>query len=99
MNKNKITKLRRELHSMYNGAANVKLDALRNIAKQIGRDRVDQGNEPTYKSIYLPNSKPLSIPGHTKLNKFTVRNIIDILGQDLDAIEDMMENNTLISGD
>jgi hypothetical protein len=99
MNRNKITKLRRELQSLYDGAANVKLDALRNIAKQIGRDRVDQGNEPTYKSIYLPNSKPLSIPGHTKLNKFTVRNIIDILGQDLDAIEEMIENNTLKSGD
>ena len=99
MDKNKITKLRRKLQSMYNGAANVKLDALRNIAKQIGRDRVDQGNEPTYKSIYLPNNKPLSIPGHTKLNKFVVRNIIDILDQDLDAIEDMIENNTLLSGD
>ena len=98
MNKNKILKLRRELHSMYDGAANVKLDALNNIAKRIGRDRVDQGNEPTYKSIYLPNSKPLSIPGHTKLNKFTVRNIIDILSQDLDAIEEMLENNTLKSG-
>jgi len=83
---------------MYDGAANVKLDALNNIAKRIGRDRVDQGNEPTYKSIYLPNSKPLSIPGHTKLNKFTVRNIIDILSQDLDAIEEMLENNTLKSG-
>jgi hypothetical protein len=99
MNKNKITKLRRELQSMYAGAANLKLDALRNIAGQIGRVRVDQGNEPTYKSIYLPNSKPLSIPGHTKLNKYTVRNIIDILSQDLDAIEEMLENDTLKSGD
>jgi len=99
MNKNKITKLRRELQSMYAGAANLKLDALRNIAGQIGRVRVDQGNEPTYKSIYLPNSKPLSIPGHTKLNKFTIRNIIDILSQDLDAIEEMLENDTLKSGD
>jgi len=84
---------------MYAGAANLKLDALRNIAGQIGRVRVDQGNEPTYKSIYLPNSKPLSIPGHTKLNKYTVRNIIDILSQDLDAIEEMLENDTLKSGD
>ena len=84
---------------MFAGAANLKLDALRNIAGQIGRVRVDQGNEPTYKSIYLPNSKPLSIPGHTKLNKFTIRNIIDILSQDLDAIEEMLENDTLKSGD
>jgi len=99
MNRNKITKLRRELQSIYDGAANVKLDALRNIARKIGRVRVDQGNEPTYKSIYLPDSKPLSIPGHIKLNKFTVRNIIDILSQDLDAIEEMIDNNTLKSGD
>jgi hypothetical protein len=99
MNKNKINKLRRELQSMYDGAANVKLDALRNIAKQIGRVRVDQGNEPTYISIYLPKSKPLSIPGHTKLNKYTIRNIIDILDQDLDAIEEMIENHTFKSGD
>jgi len=84
---------------MYDGAANVKLDALRNVAKQIGRIRVDQGNEPTYKSIYLATNKPLSIPGHTKLNKYTVRNIIDILGQDLDTIEEMMDNNTIKSGD
>ena len=90
MNKKKIAKLRRELQSMYDGAANVKLDALKGIAKRIGRVKSDQGNEPTYISIYLPSSKPLSIPGHTKLNKFTVRNIIDILSQDLDAIEDIL---------
>lgn len=93
MNKNKITKLRRKLQSMFDGAANVKLDALRQIAKQIGRERADQGKEPTYKSVYLHNSKPLSIPGHTKLNKITVRNILDILSQDLDALEEMLENN------
>ncbi len=99
MNKNKIKKLRRELQSIYDGAANVKLDALRNIAKQIGRVRADQGNEPTYISIYLPDSKPLSIPGHTKLNKFTVRSIMDILEQDLDAIEEMIDTHTFKSGD
>ena len=78
---------------MYAGAANVKLDALRNIAKQCGRERADQGNEPTYINKHLPESNPLSIPGHTKLNKYTVRSIIDNLLQDLDAIQDMMENN------
>jgi hypothetical protein len=93
MSRNKIAKLRRELQSMYAGAANVKLDALRSIAKKCGREKADQGNEPTYINMYLPKSNPLSIPGHTKLNRITVRSIIDALTADLDAIEDMMENN------
>ena len=92
MDKRKIQKLRKKLEKMYNGAPNVKLEALVSVAKSIGREKVVQGNEPTYKNIYLPDSKPLSIPGHIKLNKYTVRNIIDILNADLDAIEENLDN-------
>ncbi|HEX9989277.1 MAG TPA: hypothetical protein VGE45_12465 [Chloroflexia bacterium] len=92
MNKNKISKLKKQLVRLRNGSASIKSDDLQRFAKQLGRVRSSRGKEPTYVSELLPYSAPISIPDHSgTLKRFTAENILDAFEQDIFAFEEELE--------
>ena len=71
--------------------SNLRNQELVSLAEALGRTRSKRGNEPTYISRLLPQSKPISIPNHPgSLNKRTADNILDALEQDIFNLEEML---------
>jgi hypothetical protein len=72
--------------------ANIRSLELQSLARALGRVRdTSRGKEPTFVSLLLPASRPLSIPDHPgSLKRFTAGNILDVLEQDIFALEDML---------
>jgi hypothetical protein len=92
MTKKKLAKLRRELKQLRDAKYSLKLSDLTGFAKKLGRkENSSRGKEPTYVSIYFPELRPLSIPGHTKVNPFTANSILDSLEADLDRLETWLD--------
>lgn len=61
---------------------------LERLAKSLGRTGKKRGKEPTWVNTTCPDWRPLSIPHHAKeLNKFTARNILDQLEEDVERLE------------
>lgn len=89
MDEQKINRLRKELIELRRKIANIKRNELVNFAIACGRIQAKRGKEDYY---ILPNRPPLSIPRHNKLNKFTVRNILDFLEEDLFYQEELEGN-------
>jgi hypothetical protein len=88
MTKNKLAKLRRELKQLRDGKYSLKLSDLTGFAGKLGRTRdTSRGKEPTYVSLYFPELRPLSIPGHKSVNAFTANAILDALEVDLNKLE------------
>lgn len=87
MSPKKLKKLRKKIEALRRrgGISTGELEA---IAQKLGRKRHKRGKEPNWVSEILLDSFPISIPGHGSLNKFTARNILDRLEQDVDAIEE-----------
>ena len=85
----KLKRLKRKLSQFRGHPANLKSRDLISLAEALGRSRIKGGDEPTYISEFLPHSRPISIPSHSKnLNKFTAGNILDALEQDIFNFEE-----------
>ena len=92
MNKKKIRKLKQRLARLRNQVADMKRQKLVSFAQAVGRERIDRGGEPTYISTLLPYSRPISIPGHSTINKFVAGNILDALERDILELEEKLPN-------
>ena len=90
MNQKRIAKLRKKLDEL-RGVGGVRSSELARFAIQVGRSRHPRGKEPTWVSDHLPDARPLSIPGHGELNRFTARSILDQLEEDLDMMSEGLE--------
>lgn len=93
MNKNTIRRLRRKLQKLRNQAkGGIPSKEMIRLAESVGRKRSKRGSEPNFVSELLPDSRPISIPSHPKpLNRFVAGNILDALEADLDALEEIYE--------
>ena len=94
MNPKKLKRLRRKLGDLRRSIANMPSRKLENFAKSLERHRAKSGSEPNWVSDILPDSKPISIPHHSRaLKKYTANNILDQLEKDLNDFEAMFSNN------
>jgi hypothetical protein len=92
INKKKLRKLRREIEALRAGIHNVRPRDLIRLALQLGRELDDRGKHPTYVSTLIPNSNPLSIPGHPTIKPTTAKSILDELEADIDRHSSMIED-------
>jgi hypothetical protein len=91
MDKSKLEKLRNELEALRAGKYNLKTSDLTRFAGKVGRTRdTSRGKEPTYVSV-IPGMRPLSIPGHRRINLHTAQSILDTLEADLNRWEELLE--------
>jgi hypothetical protein len=92
MTRKKLQRLKRRLAMLRQRPANIRSLELQSLARALGRVRdTSRGKEPTFVSLLLPASRPLSIPDHPgSLKRFTAGNILDVLEQDIFALEDML---------
>lgn len=90
MNPKKLRRLRRLLGALRTSVANMPSRKLESFAKALGREPEKRGKHPTYVSSILQNSRPITIPHHSKnLKKWTANSILDQLEQDLFTLEQM----------
>ncbi|MDA8190656.1 MAG: hypothetical protein M0Z68_04060 [Gammaproteobacteria bacterium] len=95
MNKKKLKKLRSKLEAYQRSPYGIKSADLASLAKQLGRERVNQGKEPTYMNGDYPQWGTLTIPGHSgDLKIGTARSIIDTLLSDADEWEMVLDQDT-----
>ena len=92
MTRTKLQRLKRRLAMLRQRAANIHSAELQSLARALGHVRdTSRGKEPTFVSLLLPNSRPLSIPDNPgSLKRFTAGNILDVLEQDSFALEAML---------
>ena len=64
---------------------------LEGLATSLGRKRVRRGKEPTWESMVFPNLRPVSIPRHSFLSRFTAGNILSQLEEDIFRYKEMPE--------
>lgn len=94
MSAKRLRRLRQALEGLRRAIANMPSRKVENFARALGRRRAKRGSEPTWISDLLPNSRPLSIPHHSKnLKRGTATNILDQLERDLVELEAMYEGN------
>ena len=86
----RVSRLRKEIEKLRR-IGGVRSAELRRLARQVGRKPHPRGKEPTWVNERFPRARPLSIPGHRELNRFTTRAILDRLEEDLDLILAEME--------
>jgi len=65
---------------------------LEGLATSLGRKRVKRGKEPTWESMAFPNLRPVSIPRHSFLSRFTAGNILSQLEEDIFRYKEMLES-------
>jgi hypothetical protein len=90
MDKRKVERLRRKIAKIRR-TGGIRSSELVRLAQQVGRRLHQRGREPTWVSELLPGARPLSIPSHAELNRFTARSILDQLEEDLDMITEQLE--------
>jgi len=90
MDKKKVGRLRRKIANIRH-AGGIRSTELARLAGQVGRRLHPRGREPTWISELLPGARPLSIPSHGELNRFTARSILDQIEEDLDMISEQLE--------
>jgi len=62
MKRNRLNKLWRQLDGLRHSS--VKALEIQKLAKQLGREKVKRGKEPTWESREFQELRPLSIPDH-----------------------------------
>jgi hypothetical protein len=87
----KLDKLKRLHSGLLAQCANLKSRQVMNFAERLGRCRIAQGKEPTFVSSPFPCLSPITIPGHPRLKKYTAKNILYQLEEDLFKIEELVE--------
>jgi len=88
MTRDKIRKYRRQIEKLRRKGG-VSWKEMVSLARKIGRvPDTSRGKEPTYTSIHLPRSRPITIPHHEKdLTPGVKSNVLDDLERDLDELE------------
>jgi len=89
MDLKKIAKLRGKIDRLREKGG-IKPTELESLANACGRVRHKRGKEPTWINPDNQLIRPLSIPHHGELNKFTAQRILDQLDLDLDILEDQI---------
>lgn len=93
MDKIKLNRLKRKIDKMRQHPANIRAQELISVAEALGRKISNRGKEPTYVSVLLPSSTPISIPNHPgSLNRFTAGSILDAFEQDIFNLEEIVDN-------
>lgn len=89
MDKKKLAKIRRELVEIRKSPQGRAASVLEDLARKVGRKKVDRGKEPTWTRERDPAlSPPLSIPHHsTDLSIGVCRSIVITLLDDCDDWE------------
>lgn len=82
----KVAKLREKIDELRRRGG-IRPSELESLAKACGRIRHKRGREPNWVNQDYRQLRPLSIPRHRELNKFTAQSILDQLEIDLDTIE------------
>jgi hypothetical protein len=85
MERTKLKKLRQQI-DILRRRGGIKPRELEAVAKALGRKLRPRGKEPMWVTDRA-GSRPISIPHHTDLNRFTAQNILDQLEADIDEIE------------
>lgn len=94
MNKTKLKKLKKKLEAYRQSPQGRKRRPLESIAKQLGRERVDTGKEPTYVNKDHPEWGTLTIPGHSRDLKVGVcLSIVDALLSNIDEWEMVLNHS------
>lgn len=92
VNKRKLQKIKKKLQNLRLGPNNIRSGELVSLAKSLERKLFDRGKEPTYVSVLLPKSRPISIPNHPgTMAKGTALNILDQLERDIFEIEESIK--------
>jgi len=68
MDKKKLGKIRKKTAALRLRSNNIRSIDLIKIAKSLGRKIANRGHEPNYISVFLPRSRPISIPNHPGAN-------------------------------
>jgi hypothetical protein len=91
MNRKKLARLRSEVEVLRRRRNNLRSSDLTRLALKVERKpNTSRGKEPTYESV-IPGLRPLTIPGHKKINPFTGLSILQALEKDLDTWEILLD--------
>lgn len=85
MDENTLRRIELEIDDLRGRLGNIRNRDLVALARRLGRERHNRGNEPTYVHEVLPGRYPLSIPGHQVIKKYTAKRILDVLEEDIYA--------------
>jgi len=91
--KKRIARLRKRVERL-RGKGGIKPTELESLAMACGRVRQKRGSEPTWINLNLKQLRPLSIPHHKELNRFTAQGILDQLEIDLDVWEGFISQSS-----
>ena len=92
MTSKRVGKLRDELQKLRAQAADLGQARLEGFAKKLGRVRKPVNTkEPQWVSTLLTGSRPISIPGHRTIKRFTAKSILDDFEADLDRLEELAD--------
>jgi len=96
VDKKKLEKIKKKIAALRLRSNNIRSIELIKLAKSLGRKIVNRGHEPNYISVFLPRSRPISIPNHHgAMARFTAENILDQLEQDIFDIEESIERQDI----
>ena len=84
MNSKKLEELRQELASLRRRGG-IRPNEMESFAKALGRKQDPRGKEPTWVNPDFPILRPVSIPHHKELNKYTAKSILDQLEEDIEG--------------
>jgi len=90
MNPRKLRRCEQRLAKLRRSVPSAK--QLEGLATSLGRKRVKRGKEPTWESMAFSNLRPVSIPRHSSLSRFTVGNILSQLEEDIFRYKEMLES-------
>lgn len=91
MTRNKLSGLQRELDDLRAAKHNIKGDDLVRLAQKLGRQKIKRGKHPTYESVPFPETRAITIPGHSSIKAYTAISILD----DLEGIDIQRWNEIL----
>ena len=91
MTRNKLRRLQRELDGLQGAKHNIKPDDLVRLAQKLGRQKINRGKHPTYESVAFPETRAITIPGHSSIKAYTAISILD----DLEGIDIQRWNELL----
>lgn len=91
MNKAKLNRIRRKQRRLRSRSSSLRPRELVALAESLGRRRFNRGKEPTYVSEPFPDLRPVSIPSHRTLKRFTAVGILDQLDEDIFRWEESLE--------
>lgn len=92
MNLKRLAKIERELGELQRAPHGRKPRIFEQLAKKLGRTKVNRGSEPNYASPAEPDlGPPLSIPHHDSLKVGTALSIVNTLQSDVDIWRQHLE--------